>query len=179
MQNFTYWYTRRLRNAITAFKNEINKPVPFLKGEDFENYLRLHVFTNESFELVMRTHDYNANKDDYIESSLYPDFMFREKTTGTQFFVEAKYRENLYRNKLEWCKPYQFNRYKEVNRSTPTLIAIGFGGRPNNPDSLYLIPLKEIEYNALYLNSIKNYEVKVNKKGSIQSAVFGSFYSLA
>lgn len=72
-----------------------------MKGDDFEHCLRKKVFTPESYDLVMKTHDFHENKKDYVESSLYPDYLFRDKETNEEFWVEAKYRENLYHGKIE------------------------------------------------------------------------------
>jgi hypothetical protein len=54
----------------------------------------------------MKTHDFHENNKDYIESSLYPDYLFREKKSNIEFFVEAKYRENLFQGKVFWSKEY-------------------------------------------------------------------------
>src|SRR5688572_7159263 len=88
-----YYTLKRLYKALNAFFAELFKPTAFLKGEDFERCLRSTVFTSEKYDLVMKTHDFHENSRDYVESSLYPDYLFRERKTNKEFFVEAKYRE--------------------------------------------------------------------------------------
>ncbi len=99
-----YYLLKRLINSLTVFVQELSKPVSFIKGDDFEKCLRKKIFTKARYELVMKTHDFHVNSEDYVESSLYPDFLFRDKKSNKEFFVEAKYRENLFQGKVEWCK---------------------------------------------------------------------------
>ncbi|MCF8332067.1 MAG: hypothetical protein K9H84_06410 [Bacteroidales bacterium] len=153
-----YYLSKRLINATSAFFNELFKPTSFLKGDDFEECLRKKVFTKDKYDLVMKTHDYNKNHKDYIESSLYPDYMFRDRINKQEFFVEAKYREKEYQGKIKWCKQSQFKRYKYFNKEDKVLIAIGYGGRPKNPKHIFIIPLEDIKYNSLYLSFLWNYE---------------------
>lgn len=159
-----FYLVKRLRNAAVSFYKEIAKPTSFLKGEDFENFLRKKIFPRKDYHLLMKTHNFHENKKDFIESTLYPDFLFNEIKTDKEFFVEAKYREKLnFEDKLEWCKPYQFKRYKKYNDDIPVFIAIGFGGRPANPHRVFIVPLEEIKYNDLFLSFLDKYERKNDK----------------
>jgi hypothetical protein len=115
----------------------------------------------------MKTHDFYENKKDYIESSLYPDYLFRDKKSNQEFFVEAKYRENPYHHDMvEWCKDYQFKRYRRFSKETriPVCIAIGLGGRPANPRQIFLVPLDRIEYSSLYPKFLEEYEIEEKRK---------------
>ncbi|GAF91088.1 unnamed protein product, partial [marine sediment metagenome] len=87
-------------------------------------------------------HDYEANKNDFVETSKEPDFRFRSRRSGREFLVEAKYRSRLYRETVEWCKPYQLNRYKAIDRDISVLVAIGLGGYPNSPEHVYIVPVR-------------------------------------
>jgi hypothetical protein len=159
-----YYLIKRLFNALSAFFRELFKPIAFLKGDDFEKCLRKKVFTKANYELVMKTHDFHENNKDYVESSLYPDYLFRDKKSNKEFFVEAKYRENLYQGKVNWCKDYQFKRYKRLDRETPVIIAIGLGSRPDNPSQIFLVPLDKIEYSSLYPKFLDDYEFEEKRK---------------
>ena len=146
-----------------------------MKGDDFEHCLRKKVFTPESYDLVMKTHDFHENKKDYVESSLYPDYLFRDKETNEEFWVEAKYRENLYHGKIEWCANYQLKRYKKLSKKYNVIIALDFGGRPHNPKAIYLIPLEQINYTGLYPNKLKDFEFTGKRKnilGSLMDKVY-------
>ncbi len=168
-----YYFFKRLSNAFKKFFQELFKPKSFLKGEDFENCLRTKVFKKENFELIMKTHDFHENKKDYVESSLYPDYYFRDKNIAdnekNELWVEAKYRENLYKGKIQWCNDKQLARYKEFGKGKEVRIAIGFGGRPKNPEKIYIIPLNEIQYSGLYPNSIAEFEFTDKRKNIIDN----------
>lgn len=159
-----YYFNKRIRRAVSNFYSEIVKPESFIKGEDFENFLRRAIYTEDKYDLVMKTHNYNDNKHDYIEITKYPDFMFRDKQTGDEFYVEAKYRENLFNEKVEWCKMYQFDRYKEINKSRKVVVAIGLGGRPRSPKSVFIMPLDAVQYNALYPSFLRSFQMILPKK---------------
>jgi len=109
-----FYLIKRIYYALSAFFKELFKPTAFLKGEEFERCLRKKVFKKDNFELVMKTHDFHENNKDYVESSLYPDYLFREKKSNKEFFIEAKYRENTYQGKVQWCKEYQFRRKQKI-----------------------------------------------------------------
>lgn len=166
-----YYISKRLYTAFSSFFLELTKPLAFVKGDDFEICLRQKVFTAENYDLVMKTHDFHANQKDYVESSLFPDYLFREKETGNEFWVEAKYRENLYNGKIEWCKPYQLTRYKKLSKEQKVIIAIGFGGRPRNPNKIYLVPLEQIKYTGLYPKPLTQFEFVSKRKNLLDSVM--------
>lgn len=164
-----YYITKRFTNGTIYFFKELFQPTSFLKGDDFEACLRKRVFTKDLYDLVMKTHDFHENKKDYVESSLHPDYLFREKDSNNEFWVEAKYREKLFKGKIEWCSNYQLKRYKKLSMDLDVVIAIGFSGRPSNPDKIYLIPLREIRYTGLYPNKLKHFEFEGKRKNILDS----------
>lgn len=175
---FIFYLLKRVFNALSAFRSELLKPIAYIKGEDFENCLRRTVFTKDNFDLVMKTHDFHENNKDYIESSLYPDFLFRDKKTNTEFFVEAKYREHLFKGKVYWCREYQFRRYHKLTKDVPVIIAIGLGGRPDNPNHIFLVPLEKIEYIGLYPTFLAEYEFHDDRK-NLMDGLMDSVYDLS
>jgi len=164
-----YYLIKRLTSAIVMFFKELFKPTSYLKGEDFEKCIRKKVFKQSDYELVMKTHDFHENKSDYVESSLYPDYLFRDKKNNKEFFVEAKYREKTFKGKVEWCKEYQFKRYKKLRKGLPVYIAIGLGGRPRNPKQIFVVPLKNIEYSSLYPTFLEEYEIQDKRKNILDN----------
>lgn len=143
---------------IKAVISEIRKPQSYVIGEKFEQYLRDRVFTPKLYDLLHRTHDYEANRDDYIETSLEPDFLFLNRSDERIFYVEAKYRSNFWDDAVEWCKPYQLKRYKEDNKEYPVFIALGVEGKPTKSKHLFVFPVKKIKYNKLFKSKLKRYE---------------------
>lgn len=140
----------------------INKPESFVKGDDFEAYIRAHLLVKDRYDLLQRTHDYVTNKGDFVENTKEPDFKFRSIKTGKEFFVEAKYRSVYHENAIEWCKPFQLKRYKEIDKKTPVYITIGVGKKSNSPSQIFFIPVKDIKYTKLFRSFLKDYEVSVN-----------------
>jgi len=142
--------------------DEINKPEGFVKGDEFEAYIRSHILVKDRYYLLHRTHDYRTNKDDFVENSKEPDFKFRAIKTGMEFFVEAKYRSEYHDNAIEWCKLFQFKRYKEIDKKVPVFITLGVGKESNSPGQIFFIPLKDIKYTKLFRSFLKDYEISVN-----------------
>ena len=145
-----------------AALDEINKPETFVKGDNFEAYIRAHLFIKDRYDLIQRTHDYTTNKGDFVENTKEPDFKFRCLKTGKEFFVEAKYRSNYRDNAIEWCKPFQLKRYREIDKKTPVFVTIGVGNESNSPRQIFFIPIKEIKYTKLFRSFLRDYEVSVN-----------------
>ena len=148
----------RLLKISKAALNEALKPESFYKGEEFENYVRKYIFPSDRYELLHRTHSYTDNKKDYIESTLYPDFLFRCKRTGREFFVEAKFRSRLYDNYVEWTYPSQLKRYHEIDSQTPVFLCLGLYGKPKNPEFIFVIPVSKIKYTKLYPSFLEKFE---------------------
>ena len=142
--------------------DEVSKPEGFVKGDKFEHYIRAHLFIKDRYHLIQKTHDYATNKGDFVENTKEPDYKFKCIKTGKEFFVEAKYRSNYYENAIEWCKPYQLKRYKEIDKKTPVFVTIGVGNSPSSPDQIFFIPLKDMKYTKLFRSFLKDYEVSVN-----------------
>ena len=152
-----------LVRALKAAWDEVNKPETFIKGDEFENFVRNNLFPVNKFELVQKTHDYTTNNNDYVESSKEPDFQFRSRKSGFEFFVEAKYRSGFYDGAIQWCKPYQFRRYKEIEKQTPVYIVIGVGRQPGNPQNIFLLPVRKTKYPRIFQSALKFYEIPKNR----------------
>ncbi len=152
-------------STTVKFKNQNKSGVPdsFDKGEKFEEFLREKIFTKENYILVHKTHNYQTNSNDFVESSLLPDFKFRCKSTNKEFFVEVKFRTTTLEGKVEWCNQKQFERYKNVNKKALTFLALGYKGSPAKPDEIYVIPISKINYSGLYLSTFDEYRIPTNK----------------
>lgn len=149
-----------LTRTLKAAWEEANKPVSYVKGEEFEHYVRDVLFPVDIYLMLDKTHDYRDNIDDFIESTKLPDFKFGSRTLGLEFFVEAKFRSRFQDQVLEWCKFFQLRRYQELDNTTPVLIAVGLGGRPSAPERVFLMPVKHIKFVKLYPGFLQKYEIK-------------------
>ena len=148
-----------IERALKAAWQELNKPASYVKGDEFERFVRINLFPPINYALLHKNHDYFTSQDFYIESSKEPDFKFKSVRSETEFFVEAKYRSRFYSGKLEWCKTYQLRRYQVINKIAPIFIVIGVGGHPTAPGQVFLIPMKLIKYTVLFQSFLRKYEV--------------------
>lgn len=152
-----------LSKGIQAMVDEATTPESFKIGQKFEDYVREYIFAEKYYDLVERTHNYNSNNKDFVESSVRPDFKFRDKWTKNEFYVEAKFRTGLYNGKITWCKDYQLKRYQEIHKSVPVFILIGMGENPKYPEFLSLIPMHEAKYVGLFPSVAEKFEIELDK----------------
>ena len=150
----------RIGRAVNSALDELKKPESFVKGEDFEKYVREYMFPDSDYELIYQTSSYSQNKDRFATDSMKPDFLFMDRKTKKQFYVECKYRSDEYRKdeKLEWTYPEQLKRYKEVSKDIPVFIALGIQGTSYDPDFIFLIPLKNVSFCGFYDSFLSKYE---------------------
>lgn len=144
------------------FDKLTEKKDSFKIGEEFEKYVREKVFTKDRYALIERTHNAKTNGEDFVESSLKPDFKFRNKKTRKEFYVEAKFRSKLYMGKLEFCKQKQLERYKSYTKECPVYIIVGFGGESSNPQQLYIEDVNKLEFPAIYEYKLKELDLQSN-----------------
>ncbi len=154
---------KKFTKAIISAANELSKPETYIKGEEFEEYVRKYIFPNDRYELIHKTHSYIDNKKEYIGSSVYPDFLFRCRKTGRKFYVEAKFRSGFYGDKVVWAKPYQLKRYQEINEKTPVFVCLGLGGKPKDPYYVFIIPISKLPYTGLYESFLEKFEFYTKK----------------
>ncbi len=148
-----------ISRVAKAAWNEVIKPESFVKGDEFEEYVRSYLFPKDEYNILHRTHDYETNKDDFVEDSKEPDFKFKSIKSGKEFFIEAKYRSNYSDGTVEWCKLYQLKRYRDIDKEIPIYIVIGLGQDPRDPEKIFLIPMKEIRYQKLFRSFLKQYQI--------------------
>jgi hypothetical protein len=118
----------------------------FKKGGKFEHYTA-SLFPPSHYELLHRTPEF---REEFSEECLLPDFKFKDKKTGFEFYVEAKYRKAIYGDKLEWCDREQLYRYKEYDKEAPVFIMIGLEGNPADPEYVFLIPLQAAPFTGFF-----------------------------
>lgn len=151
------------KRVVEAVYNEISKPDTFAKGEEFEKYVRKYIFPLDLYNLKHKTHGYNDNNKDYDEESRDPDYILVSRKSNKAFHLEVKFRSYFYDNAVKWCKSYQFKRYCEYDKERPVFIILGVGGTPENPDNLYLFPLRKIRYTKLFRSVLEKYRIPLDK----------------
>lgn len=134
----------------------------FEKGEEFEKFVENELFNEKEYNLVHRTNNFEQNKSRYSEDTLKPDFKFRCKKTFQEFYIEAKYRSKFNLNdKIEIMSINQLERFKKIqeNEGIPIYIAIGYIGKPSEPNNISLIPLSELIYLELYPSFLRKFNI--------------------
>ncbi|ABO35585.1 hypothetical protein MmarC5_1287 [Methanococcus maripaludis C5] len=149
------------KSEKTKKTKKITKKEAFKKGKAFELYC-LDIFPENEFDLLEMTHNPNSANGRFVESDLNPDLKFRDKKTNVIFSVECKYRSNLFKGAFKWAKyKDQADRYREyeTENNIPVFIAMGLGGTPDDPEQMFIMPLKEIKYNSVYPSALEDYEI--------------------
>jgi hypothetical protein len=141
----------------------IKKPIPpssIEKGQKFEDFV-LNKFDKNYFSIVKKTHPFQGTDSHYIESNLDLDFIFRYIPSREKFGVETKFRSDFGSEVVTWSRQDQLERYKqfESEEKIPVYVIIGLGGMPDNPNELFLIPLRRIKSPELSLQFLSKYNV--------------------
>jgi len=149
--------------------DEAIKPESFDKGDDFEKYVNNKMFPVSDWKLIKKTQGYSSNKERFEDKSKEPDFQFQHIKSKKFVNVECKFRSSPFKGKIEWCKYYQLKRYKEIdNKYHNVYIVLGMGGFAKNPNKIYMFPVSEVKYSALYSNVVQKYEVSKNHKFKLE-----------
>jgi hypothetical protein len=151
-----------LARVMRGAWREANKQATYVKVDEFERYVREKLFTSEAYDLLNKTRDYVYNDDDYLAYSKALDFRFKCKSNGFEFYVEAKFRPKYHDDGLELCKSFQLKRYQEIDNTVPVLAVIGLGGRSNEPEKVFLVPIKHIRFTKLHPSFLQRYEIHPN-----------------
>ena len=156
-------FLRKIKKGVTSLLKEWGKDDSYVKGEVFEDYVLKILFPKTKYFLLEKTHDSNVNEENFVKSSLKPDFKFKCKKTKKEFCIEAKFRSELYKNKIVWATTQQLKRYKEENKTAPVFICIGHGGSPSNPENIFIFPVNKAKYTGLYKSFLEDFEVTGGK----------------
>jgi hypothetical protein len=136
------------------------KDLSFQKGNQFEAHVS-RLFLENDFTLLYVTTRRDDLNGRYNEAALNPDFKFKHLFSGHEFWVECKWRSQSINGSLEWCKDYQFKRYKEFqegNRPFKVYVLIGLGGQASNPNRMFCMPLDDVRYPMIYPSIYEKYE---------------------
>ncbi|MBN8221375.1 MAG: hypothetical protein J0L53_10665 [Spirochaetes bacterium] len=138
------------------------------KGHIFERLVAETFASNSKYFTIEDWSADNHNKTTGIkvEANQNPDLVIRYNPTGERFAVECKYRTNPSISQknggpvISWAKPYQIENYKAFSnrRRIPVFVVIGLGGKPDDPDIMYCLPLEEARFPDLFFSLLNNYE---------------------
>jgi hypothetical protein len=148
-----------LAGALKSSWNGAVNTESCVRGNEFEQYMRITLFPRETYDLFFKTDQTNKNSDGLRVNLKHPDYKFKSKGLGIEFYVEAKFRARFQDQILEWCKFFELRRYQEIDNVTPVVIAIGLGGKPSLPERVFLVPVKHIKFVKLYPSLMQKYEI--------------------
>lgn len=146
----------KLKKNIEAAIIDQNKR----NGDDFEKYVA-QKFSTKYFKIKEWAGDkYIDGK--FAETTQQPDLLidFSLKGETQSFAVECKWRSMLYNHGVEFAYPEQLKRYQqyEAEKNIPVFIAIGLGGKGEQPRELFIVPLSKIDSTFLHLGFLRMYE---------------------
>ena len=97
----------------------------------------------------------------YSEQTLNPDLVvdFKMGNFKKNVAVECKWRSRIKNGYVQFSYDDQLKRYKDFENSQniDVYIALGIGGEATKPQSLYLIPLNELEEPFIQTGQLKKY----------------------
>lgn len=136
--------------------NEPQPPAPvpdaYRIGKLFEDYA-LKIFPEEAFTIVHKTVGAADLNGRYTEDCINPDYKFRDRATGKEFWVECKYRSHRGEHgAIEWTDQEHLQTYKRIRKETgiKVYVLIGLGGRPDDPQELLFFDLDEKGFATLF-----------------------------
>lgn len=147
-------------------------------GNAFENFIANLFADKSTFKVLEWNQGTTSTEGVYAENDKNPDFKINQtfKKSGLEYWVECKYRSQPDDGTI-LIKQYQLNRYRGIQRSShiKIFVAIGVGGDPRNPDTLYIVPLDSIKDENILLAEISRF--KINKTGRAFADYVSSYFS--
>lgn len=139
----------------------------FEKGKLFEKFI-IQLFNENSFHLKKWRMSEPLQDKMLLQDCANPDL---ELVFGNyqkhHFAVECKWREKFTEGKINWATVSQIRTYLDFEnlRRIPVFIAIGIGGEPSCPESLFVTPLRNLErYTEVYASDLIPYKRKPTRK---------------
>lgn len=126
-------------------------------GESWQLEVKDVIFPKNRYDILHQTHSFHDNKGRYIESSLQPDFKFRDRFTKKEFWVECKYRGSLYNEKVAILKQEQRDRLLKL--TDPVFICLALDLPAFDNEQYYLVPFCNMKYDHLFVSVLNNYEI--------------------
>lgn len=135
-------------------------------GHDFEKFM-LTRFDNQEYRLIEWRSDKYAKGWGGPESSRAPDLLMEHIESGDRFAIECKFRSRVSGNRLVWARSDQLACYQqyELSQNVPVYIAIGLGGKPSAPDSLFIVKLERMKFPDVMLNYLEQFRFPASVHG--------------
>ncbi len=148
---------------------DVNEEPQTLEVSDaFEQFIVNKLNQNPSFSIKRWRSDKFVDRI-FIQSNKHPDFEIVFSITkdgeeiGHSFGLECKWRHYFFNDKIE-LEASQINHYKQFvkEENKPVYIVIGVGGKASEPETLFLVPLEDVEGNTLDREFLVPYNCSVD-----------------
>ena len=175
-----FYFIKKRRDTLIANRQPLDgalykRPIPIIieeeinteiankkdkeKGDTFEKHV-ISRFPEQYYKIKIWQGDkYHEGR--FAESNYHPDLIMELNTKNNKasFAAECKYRQTFFKGEIKLAKEYQIINYRKYATEFNQLvfIVLGVGGEPSNPDSLYIIPLNEINSTTYTENQLKKY----------------------
>jgi hypothetical protein len=134
-------------------------------GYDFEKFI-VAKFNKKYFSIQNWASDKFVDGR-YAEANLHPDIQLTLKLDGVGYplAVECKWRKEPKSEFVQFAEPDQLKRYQEFETKSgnPVFIALGIGGKPSAPKSLYIIPIQAFQNPVQHLDNLSKYKKDIDK----------------
>ena len=148
-RSFLFRLIGRVVDALFTFLQILFMPRSHRKGTEAEMFVDEELFPEKNYEMLHRTVDSIAFKRRKVKESSLPDFRFRDRATGNEFWVEVKYRSKWKGDEadpyIDFIEEWKLERYKEVDKEIPVFIAFCTGQTSLDPAESFLIPVRFIK----------------------------------
>lgn len=154
------------RETIDLYSNQKNqnKKSNEEKGLNFEKYVAELIYKDKHHFTIEEWRGDKFHQGIYALSNTYPDFKIKYSIgkESFNFSIECKFRQNIKKDDwFEICTTNQFERYITYSKehNIEVFIIIGSEGEGSRPETLYLIPLKDLHSNRLSYLKLQKYRV--------------------
>ena len=110
------------------------------------------MFPPDRFELIHKTMGAAELNGGCTPDCIYPDFEFKERSSGREFWVECKYRGHRVNGNIDWADQKHLDRYIRMRAETrrKIYIVVGVGGDPSCPNEVFLFDLDDTHFTQIY-----------------------------
>ena len=154
--------TSKERQQLLRFlQGFVSSLTPNEKGDAFEEYL-ITCFSKSEYRLIEWRSDKHIPNGMYPASSQWPDIVVEHKATGKRIAIECKYRATSRNGEVKWARsPDQVHNYKEYEKreKIPVFVAIGLGGEPDSPRSLYIVRLRYLKEPTITMKNLERFRI--------------------
>ncbi len=157
----------QIRKDLTEFEGESETAMIDINqkaGLDFEKFV-IQKFDEQYFRIRNWAGDKFVNGR-YAETTTQPDIQLSLNLGRNSYplAVECKWRKQSEGDFIRFANEGQIERYKKFSgeENYPVFIVLGVGGKPTNPDELYVIPVTVLNKPVLHKSGLWKYRKKVD-----------------